>query len=142
MRRRLTERAIARIRRIMFAAGPSRRRREPKPPRPSLLQEWSQLQASGVLADAGGLVCAFSRDQERKVYVQHKIREQSASVWDMLHARNATIFVSGSASKMPAAVADAVAAVISGALPCDMKAAIALQRRLEGVGRYKVEAWS
>jgi sulfite reductase alpha subunit-like flavoprotein len=107
-----------------------------------IMQEWSTLQAKGVLVPGNGLVCAFSRDQASKVYVQHKILEHGEVVWEMLHSQTASFFVSGSASKMPASVADAVVGVISKALPCDQKEARVLQRRLELAQRYTVEAWS
>jgi len=44
---------------------------------------------------------AFSRDQNEKVYVQHKLLEDSAIVWDYIHNKNASIFISGSANRMP-----------------------------------------
>jgi sulfite reductase alpha subunit-like flavoprotein len=107
-----------------------------------LVQEWSHLQATGVLEEHHGIVCAFSRDQANKVYVQDKIREHADHVWDLLHMKSASVFVSGSASKMPASVAEAICAVIALALQCDSKDAVLLQRRLEIAGRYRVEAWS
>ena len=45
---------------------------------------WEQCQESGVLAQEGGLVTAFSRDQPKKVYVQHRIRENAATLWAAL----------------------------------------------------------
>ena len=45
---------------------------------------WEQCQQSGVLAQEGGLVTAFSRDQPKKVYVQHRIREHTAVLWAAL----------------------------------------------------------
>lgn len=44
-------------------------------------EEWEGLQSSGAL---GSLVTAFSRDQERKVYVTHRLRENGAQVWQLL----------------------------------------------------------
>lgn len=48
---------------------------------------------------------AFSRDQPNKVYVQHKIRQDAERVWAMLQQQGAVVYVSGSANKMPADVA-------------------------------------
>ncbi len=45
---------------------------------------WELSQRSGVLADPGGLVTAFSRDQASKVYVSHRVRETSAQLWAAL----------------------------------------------------------
>lgn len=46
--------------------------------------EWEEMQREGVLAQPGGLVTAFSRDQPAKVYVTHRIRKHGKMLWDML----------------------------------------------------------
>jgi sulfite reductase (NADPH) flavoprotein alpha-component len=43
--------------------------------------------------------CAFSRDQEHKIYVQHRMRENSAEVWKWLE-EGAEFFVCGDAKRM------------------------------------------
>lgn len=45
---------------------------------------WESCQCAGVLADPGGLVTAFSRDQASKVYVSQRVRETSAQLWTAL----------------------------------------------------------
>lgn len=45
---------------------------------------WEQCQRDGILASPGGLVTAFSRDQQAKVYVQQRICETSAQLWAAL----------------------------------------------------------
>lgn len=45
------------------------------------------------------LSCAFSRDQPEKVYVQHKMLEESSKLWSWIE-QGAYIFVCGDASKM------------------------------------------
>ena len=45
---------------------------------------WERCQQAGMLAKPGGLVTAFSRDQPTKVYVSHRIRENSARLWTAL----------------------------------------------------------
>ncbi|KAL2782292.1 NADPH-dependent diflavin oxidoreductase 1 isoform d [Daubentonia madagascariensis] len=42
--------------------------------------EWQDLERKGCLT----LVTAFSREQERKVYVQHRLRELGPLVWELL----------------------------------------------------------
>jgi sulfite reductase alpha subunit-like flavoprotein len=106
------------------------------------MQEWQECMRSGVLRPDSGLICAFSRDQPSKRYVQHCIRDHKELLWRMLRDENATVFVAGSAEKMPEAVASAFVDVISAGLHCPEADATALQRRLEAAKRYCVEAWS
>ncbi len=47
-------------------------------------QLWQQLCADGILADEGGLLTAFSRDQKQKVYVQDRLREHGKLIWNLL----------------------------------------------------------
>jgi sulfite reductase alpha subunit-like flavoprotein len=106
------------------------------------MQEWKALMGSGVLKPDLGLICAFSRDQPSKRYVQHCIREHKQLLWHILRDENATVFVAGAAEKMPEAVASAFVDVIAAGLQCPEAEAKALQRRLEAAKRYCVEAWS
>jgi sulfite reductase alpha subunit-like flavoprotein len=55
----------------------------------------------------GGLFVAFSRDQPQRVYVQHKIKEQGARVWNLLYS-GAAVYIAGSSTKMPADVTAAL----------------------------------
>jgi sulfite reductase (NADPH) flavoprotein alpha-component len=55
---------------------------------------------------------AFSRDQQKKIYVQDRVREQSAQLWDWLE-RGAHFYVCGDSKRMApdveAAVMEAIA---------------------------------
>ncbi|NXI81193.1 NDOR1 oxidoreductase, partial [Rhipidura dahli] len=53
--------------------------------------EWEELVTKGLLT----LFTAFSRDQEEKVYVQHRIRENGRLVWELLSTGNAHIYLAG-----------------------------------------------
>ena len=53
--------------------------------------EWLALDSEGSLQ----LFTAFSRDQEHKVYVQHKITEHGELVWRWLSGQQAYIFIAG-----------------------------------------------
>jgi len=59
-------------------------------------EEWEAWHADGTLA---GLDLAFSRDQEQKVYVQDKLRERGAEVWEWLQG-GAAFYVCGDAKRM------------------------------------------
>ncbi|KAF7078566.1 hypothetical protein CFC21_082979 [Triticum aestivum] len=74
----------------------------------------NHAQDQGVLSleKGGGLFVAFSRDQPQKVYVQDKIREQGARVLNMLCSSEATIYVAGSSTRMPADVTAALEEVL------------------------------
>ncbi|KAF3607981.1 hypothetical protein DY000_02049549 [Brassica cretica] len=59
----------------------------------------------------GGFYTAFSRDQPKKVYVQHKIREMGKEVWDLL-CDGAAVYVAGSSTKMPCDVMSALEVIV------------------------------
>lgn len=100
-------------------------------------------QNGGVLSEekGGGFFVAFSRDQPQKVYVQHKMKEQSTKVWSLL-AEGAAVYVAGSASKMPSDVLSAFEEIVSKESGVSREAAARWLRALERAGKYHVEAWS
>uniref|UniRef100_A0A453E123 FAD-binding FR-type domain-containing protein n=1 Tax=Aegilops tauschii subsp. strangulata TaxID=200361 RepID=A0A453E123_AEGTS len=95
-------------------------------------------QNNGVLSpeEGGGFFAAFSRDQPEKVYVQHKIREQSARVLNML-CSGAAVYVAGSSTKMPADVRAAMEEVVR-----EKGVDAGWLRKLERAGKYNIETWS
>ncbi|EFJ14983.1 hypothetical protein SELMODRAFT_119211 [Selaginella moellendorffii] len=102
-------------------------------------EQWQAFaQDRGVLSqeNGGGFFVAFSRDQPRKIYVQHRIREQSKLVYKLIED-GAAIFVSGSADKMPADVAQAFDEIA-----VEMGDPRAAPKKLEALGRYVVEVWT
>lgn len=44
---------------------------------------------------------AFSRDQARKIYVQHRIVENAADVYRMMDKENGSFYVCGSSRNVP-----------------------------------------
>ena len=50
-------------------------------------EEWKSLPVD--------LMTAFSRDQDKKVYVQHRIRENAEDLWKLIAEKDACIFVAG-----------------------------------------------
>ena len=54
-------------------------------------EEWSGLHASGQIT----FDLAASRDQEEKVYVQHRILEQSKLIWEYLGLKGGVLYISG-----------------------------------------------
>ena len=84
---------------------------------------------------------AFSREQVAKVYVQHRVAEQGALVWELLRARGAWLYVCGGMG-MGRSVGEALEGVAAaeGKLP----AARAKEwiKKLTADGRYIQELWS
>ncbi|MGF1806452.1 assimilatory sulfite reductase (NADPH) flavoprotein subunit [Aliivibrio sifiae] len=70
--------------------------------------EWQKYLKSGVVNQ---LDVAFSRDQQEKVYVQHRILEHSAQVWQWLQD-GAYIYVCGDATRMAKDVHDALITIV------------------------------
>uniref|UniRef100_A0A0E0N236 NADPH-dependent FMN and FAD-containing oxidoreductase n=1 Tax=Oryza rufipogon TaxID=4529 RepID=A0A0E0N236_ORYRU len=97
----------------------------------------------GVLSskNGSGFFVAFSRDQPQKVYVQHRIREQSARVWNLLKS-GAAIYIAGSSTKMPADVTAALEEVICQETGCSEEEASIWLRKLERNGKFHTETWS
>jgi len=102
--------------------------------------EWAELARAGVIG-GGGAVVAMSRAQGRKVYVQHKIRERGAEVWAAVEA-GATVYVSGSANKMPSDVREAFVDVAARWGAMSAADAEDFVRKLELRARFLVECWS
>jgi len=70
--------------------------------------EWQEHLKSGALSK---LDVAFSRDQPEKVYVQHKMLEQSKGLYDWLE-RGGHFYVCGDANRMASDVHEALIAVV------------------------------
>uniref|UniRef100_A0A0D6R8F5 NADPH-dependent diflavin oxidoreductase 1 n=1 Tax=Araucaria cunninghamii TaxID=56994 RepID=A0A0D6R8F5_ARACU len=103
----------------------------------------SNTENAGVLAEerGGGFFVAFSRDQPQKVYVQHRMQEESTRIWKLLKS-GAWVYVAGSATKMPADVMSALEEIVSREGGFSKDSASRWLQQLEKVGRYHVEAWS
>ncbi|XP_031491306.1 NADPH-dependent diflavin oxidoreductase 1 [Nymphaea colorata] len=103
----------------------------------------SHAHGCGVLSEekGGGFFVAFSRDQPRKVYVQHKMQEESQRIWNLL-SDGAAVYIAGSASKMPADVTSCLEDIISKEAGVPRESAVRLLRQLEKVGRFNIESWS
>lgn len=70
--------------------------------------EWQKYLKSGIVTQ---LDVAFSRDQQEKVYVQHRILEHAEQVWQWLQD-GAYIYVCGDATRMAKDVHDALITVV------------------------------
>ena len=100
-------------------------------------EEWSSLSRSIPLQ----IFPAFSRDERQKVYVQDKVREQAATVSDLLQNHSATVYICGSSGKMPQAVRAALLEALREFGNSDESQAKKILERIEKEGRYKQETW-
>ena len=94
--------------------------------------EWSE---AGV-----EVVTAFSRDQEDKVYVQHRLGERRQLLLELLLDQRGSFYVAGSSKAMPAAVREEVVAALATRL--GEEGAEAWVEAMEREGRYQTETWS
>jgi sulfite reductase (NADPH) flavoprotein alpha-component len=79
---------------------------------------------------------AFSRDQEHKIYVQHRLLENAAELWAWLED-GAHLYVCGDAERMARDVDRGLAYIIAKQGRIEPAAAKAYLARLAGEGRYQ-----
>src|SRR6266480_4946095 len=60
-------------------------------------EEFEAFKKEGLLTR---LDCAWSRDQAKKIYVQHQMNDNAAEIWKWLEAEGAHFFVCGDAKRM------------------------------------------
>mmetsp|Transcript_55477 Transcript_55477/g.135929 ORF Transcript_55477/g.135929 Transcript_55477/m.135929 type:complete len:1940 (-) Transcript_55477:267-6086(-) len=101
-------------------------------------EELEKYEAMGVLH----MRTAFSRDQARKIYVQHRITESAHDVFRMMEKENGSFFVCGSSRNVPEDIYNAMKEVcmVGGQMSEDDAAATLSSYKMDG--RYTVEAWS
>jgi sulfite reductase (NADPH) flavoprotein alpha-component len=99
--------------------------------------ELADLKARGVLTR---LDTAFSRDQERKVYVQDRIVENGKELYAWLE-EGAHVFVCGDAKRMAADVDRALREVIRAQGSMGEEAASTYVARLSSEGRYRRDVY-
>ncbi|XP_031613316.1 NADPH-dependent diflavin oxidoreductase 1 [Oreochromis aureus] len=100
--------------------------------------EWEEMMEAGFLT----LFTAFSRDQEAKVYVQHRVRENGELLWDLIANKNACFYIAGNAKQMPASVCDALKEAFQQAGGVSAEEAEQMLATMEKTGRFQSETWS
>ncbi|EEA28917.1 NAPDH-dependent diflavin reductase [Talaromyces marneffei ATCC 18224] len=107
--------------------------------------EWKQFEKEGVFDLQ--VLTAFSRDQQRKVYVQDRIREHAEAIFNMLHEDGGSVFICGSSGRMPQAVREALIECFqhrnpsSGSNTYRREQAEHFLLEMEKTGSYKQETW-
>eukprot|EP00038_Savillea_parva_P027602 m.60508 g.60508 ORF g.60508 m.60508 type:complete len:636 (+) comp7959_c0_seq1:250-2157(+) len=102
-------------------------------------EDWEGFQQQGALQ----VHTAFSRDQDHKIYVQHRMVEQGAALWDLIDRRGAVCLVAGNAKRMPVDVRDALCTVAKTHGHMTDEAAESYVAKLETpkVRRVQFETW-
>merc|ERR550517_1055135 len=96
-------------------------------------EEWKLLEKLEV-------VTAFSRDQEDKIYVQHRMKETKELLCSLMLDQGAWLFVAGSAKNMPGQVRAALLSALASRVGEDQAASFV--EDLESSGKYQMETWS
>ena len=99
--------------------------------------EWQGWQKDGFLHRYS---LAWSRDQAEKVYVQDKLREEAASVWQWLKD-GAYVYVCGDAARMAKDVERALLDIIAGEGSMDADAAADYLDELRQARRYQRDVY-
>jgi sulfite reductase alpha subunit-like flavoprotein/Pyruvate/2-oxoacid:ferredoxin oxidoreductase gamma subunit/ferredoxin len=94
--------------------------------------------ADGTLTD---LRTAFSRDQERKIYAQHRIEEEPELMYDYMVNKDAAFYLCGPAGNMPAQMKSAVVNAIAKCGNMSVEDATATVIDWQIKGKYNVEVW-
>jgi sulfite reductase (NADPH) flavoprotein alpha-component len=99
--------------------------------------EFDQLQREGFLTKMN---CAFSRDQEHKVYVQHRMLENAAELWKWID-EGAHFFVCGDAKRMAKDVDAALQKIVQEHGGMDAEKAFAYVETMKAEKRYKRDVY-
>lgn len=100
-------------------------------------EEFDAMKESGVLTR---IDCAWSRDQEYKIYVQDKIREFSEEVWNWLEG-GAHFYVCGDATYMAGDVEKALLDLIRKYGGIDDEGALAYLKQMKDDHRYQRDVY-
>ncbi len=99
--------------------------------------DWARFRKRGVL---DRMDVAFSRDGERKVYVQHRMMERAAELYAWLE-EGAFVYVCGDATRMAPDVHAALVSVVMQGGAVDADAAEAYLREMKRGGRYQRDVY-
>ena len=100
-------------------------------------EELAEYQETGILTE---LSLAFSRDQEHKVYVQDRMREKGAQLWQWLE-EGAHFYVCGDASRMAADVDKALHDVVASEGGLSEEDAKNYIKEITQAGRYQRDVY-
>ncbi len=100
-------------------------------------EEWQQMLADGTLSR---LDTAFSRDQAKKIYVQDRMRENKAELFQWLE-RGAYFYVCGDASRMAKDVEQTLLDTIADGKQCTAEQAQEYLGEMKKTKRYQLDVY-
>jgi sulfite reductase (NADPH) flavoprotein alpha-component len=101
-------------------------------------EDWEKFTRDGLLTK---LDCAWSRDQAHKIYVQHKMLENAAEIWEWIDADGAQFFVCGDARRMAKDVDAALRKIVQEQGGKSVDEANAYVEKLKNDKRYKRDVY-
>lgn len=101
--------------------------------------EWSAF--SETMGDSFKLITAFSRETSKKVYVQHRLKENAEMVNDLLKQK-ATFYVCGDAANMAREVNTILGQIISEQRNLPAAKGEELVKHMRNTGLYQEDVWS
>ncbi|KAI9727015.1 MAG: NADPH-cytochrome P450 reductase [Cirrosporium novae-zelandiae] len=102
--------------------------------------EWEEYK--NVLGDSFEFVTAFSREQSKKVYVQHRLREYAIEVNSLLQEQKANFYVCGDAANMARDVNLVLIQIISEQRGIEVSRAEEIVRMMRSRNMYQEDVWS
>jgi len=102
-------------------------------------KELKAAEADGTLTK---LLVAFSRDQAKKVYVQHLVEENQDMLWRMLVEENGHFYICGDAADMATDVQAALLRAFEKAGGLSPARAEDKIKELKAAGRFQLDVWA
>ena len=93
------------------------------------------------LGDSLKIITAFSRETSQKVYVQHRLRENSELVSDLLKQK-ATFYVCGDAANMAREVNLVLGQIIAAQRGLPAEKGEEMVKHMRSSGSYQEDVWS
>ncbi|KAI8051573.1 NADPH-dependent cytochrome P450 oxidoreductase [Syncephalis plumigaleata] len=93
-------------------------------------------------ADKSEMILAFSREQDKKVYVQDRMHERQTDLWRWLHDEQGYFYVCGDAKNMARAVNNQLVTMAQEVGGLDEEQAVQWVKDLRAHGRYQEDVWS
>jgi len=104
----------------------------------SYKEDFDRFKRDGILTR---IDCAWSRDQARKIYVQHRMLESAPEIWKWIDSEGAQFFVCGDARRMAKDVDAALRKIIHEQGGKSIEQASEYVERLKNEKRYKRDVY-